>query len=277
MATWSLLQFLIESDLKGTKVGKLGIVTIFLFSIGCATKTPYYSGYSDKKVDEKNWLATFDGNQNVKPVEALRMASFRALEICQNDSNSEGWPKIWEIINGSLSNSYYTTDVYTNAAGYNAVTRSNKITMPTMKVLFSCMERYNVLDATLDIVPAEKAFQITGEYLSAIVVQNTISESTSGSNLQTGDVILRINKIRVTNMVDLQYELNRFKIEVPVTIIRQKTILDINVAVSNELPSVKEKFTEVIEEGCYYPRAFESPLCKGHPIQKDWLRKTFGY
>lgn len=191
---------------------------ILALILACSSPTPYQKkkkgeGYVDTQSGVIH-STEFHANSHTKVKDALTMAQYRATHVCSPDLTyflaTEDLSRIKEITRTSGTTPYYNTGYYPYRRGwslgvgfgsYSAESWKDQLIYPRIKVSYLCGNQFFAPDGNFKSVTAADLSHIYKDLLGAIVAEDV----PSGSPLEKGDIILKMNGKRVESLADFYF------------------------------------------------------------------------
>jgi hypothetical protein len=277
------------------------ILLILLITISCTTRTLYQpynesGGYSEATLKDNIQVARFSGNARTNIDDANIFAIFRSIEICYEKGFEVS--KILKVdnkttsktIQKSSSNSYKdptyfsgTSNTYTNYNNYgnsnsntnlngtayggsvhtNSTSWNETYFYPTFDAYFACYNEIYLAQVELKIISAEDIKEFTKDRLGGLQIIKIDGQSPNQGIFQIGDILLKINNIRVLDVNEMSraIDLAKDKNNIQASIIREGKPLTIKFKTSNVTEKFKMVNSEIIRRACSVKEIKTRPIC----------------
>jgi hypothetical protein len=266
---------------------------ILLLAISCASNnpTPYQKqkkkelGYSDSQTDNLR-IATFRGNSYTSKEKARRYAEFRAIEICRE--STEKHANIMDVFDKTVEKeitrssgstwgpSYFGMYPYYSryssfgiGAGFNTISTNSwneTLTFPIIDVYFTCAKEVYRPLLFFKELPAGDIKHLVKDVKGAIQVEKIPEKSPNGNVLETGDIILRGNGIRIEKVYQFINLFAPGNQNVKVDLLREGDLRKVTVKSEEITDKVKKMEKEIIQKVCKYKNKKEQAALKRNKL-----------
>ncbi|KAB8029237.1 PDZ domain-containing protein [Fluviispira multicolorata] len=287
---------------------KIVLFLILLLVVSCATRTLYQphnesGGYSDTTLKDNIQVARFSGNARTNIDDANIFAIFRSIEICYEKgfkvskilkvdnktssetiqkSSSNNYREPTYFSGNSNTNTNYNnfgnsnSNTSINGTAYGGSVHSNSTSWnetyyyPTFDAYFSCYNEIYLAQIELKIISAEEIKEFTKDRLGGLQIIKIDDQSPNQGIFQIGDILIRINNIRVLEVNEISREIDsaKDKNNIQASIIREGKPLTIKFKTNN----VTEKFilanSEIIRRACSVKEVKTRPICADRIINQ---------
>lgn len=264
------------------------IFILFLGSVSCSTKRSEYAPYKDKagyREGQEDGLqkTSFKGNSKTKVNDAEVFASFRALELCQQKNKK--LVHIFDVINntkkeevirtsgGGYSPSYYygMSPYYGRYSSFglgigmsSGSAWKESLTYPDIDILYDCVDKAWGPEVVFRDVSAENMKLLVKDLKGGIQVERII-EGSPNTAIEVGDIILKMDNVRIEKGREIQKAFNGEKPKTSITldILREgirKQVKLVSKEISDKVLECQNKMTE---HACGYEEIKKkNGLCK---------------
>jgi hypothetical protein len=247
-------------------------------------------GFSDYVINENFYVSRFAGNAHTHKNDAMLFSHFRAVDKCRELGFM--YARIWETrdlttsktVTRSSSSSYSTPQnvygqftnaplgggVNFNGSVSNGMTFADTDTWnetyhyPSFDSVYSCVNGLWAARIRLKDLSAEEMKPYVSDFMGAQLVEEVMEGSPNNTILFPGDVILKINKIRVQSIQNFNIHLTNYKnkSKIPIEILRDGKRLSLNIKAVNSGSILVESNGEILKAACSVPEIATHPICK---------------
>jgi len=241
----------------------LGCLSFQLLS-GCARRSFYKPlemgvGYSDGELEDKIYFSRFIGNNHTTPNVALMFAKFRAIEVCRDKGLK--FPIFVDLKDDSVTASirkFYSFN------GDGAAWDEKQVT-PVVSIAFACSnEQFSPL-MKIRSVDDEKMEPYVKDLFGAVQVMKIDKDSPNVGNVFDGDIIIKINGIRITDSSRYAQVLMEIKKDSTpeVVLIRDGNQKKVSLRGVDKTEETVQGIKTLITDACknYFEVRYYSPLC----------------
>ena len=251
---------------------------LFLVSIvastGCATtrRTTYHhnsgnGGYSSTKIDESLMVARFSGNGYTSPNDALFFSKLHAVQVCKTADfkmvrifGSEDKTTSSTTRETSSSGAFYGRFYGGNSTSWDETTR-----YPSFNSYFACTDKAFVMKTVVDNLAPEQVAPFVQDLLGAVQVKEVPEDSPNFGKLQLGDVILKVNDHRITNLPHLWDTINQLSdpSKPVLSIVREGKHLTVDAIALDSSRELEQETQKILIKGCRVEEVSKLPICIG--------------
>ena len=257
-------------------------------------------GYQEKPVRDKVWVVRFSANANTPSRYAKSFALFRAIEVCKE--HGENIAKILLVANrtktqtihktssysyrtpttlsgnvssnsfGSLNSSLFSStgsgsfsgeatggDVYSNSASWD-----EKAYYPVFETLFICVNNLYVLGCQFKPISSEDMKPFVKDLMGGAQITEFSPDSPSKDTLRIGDIITKVNGVRVQDVITLTQAINDLKTttqRIKLQLIREGKVITVHTKTQDSTAEIKEKMEYALKKLCLIKDLKSRPIC----------------
>lgn len=222
-------------------------------------------GYSDKKLGGGIRIATYEWNEESDKYdaeEAFWFSRFRAMEQCHEAGKK--YTAFLKTVDQTESETVQRSkgnSIYGSHVGFTHVTtREDKILYPKIETYYACGDHFNGIDAKTRYLKAEDVKMIVSDVMGAMQV----IEVSEGSPLQYGDIIIKVNDVRASDITRYYLGLHSTNntTQVKLKLIREGQVKELSVPLIDSTDTYASDYTKSLNESCQYRELSEMPICK---------------
>lgn len=261
----------------------------FLFSCVSRSPTRYQihgkmGGYSEELVEDNLFVARFLGNAYTNPKNARFYSNCRATEVC---NEKELFVRVFNVVDMTTtsqpvqvtrsmagSTPTYVTGSATGNRVYGTIYRGSQYGRSTTQTLtyrypmfdtyFTCVDRALATGVDIESISKDDVSGYVKDLMGALHIRSVLSDSPNRQILQVGDIILRVNNIRVqnpyqyTNAIEGAPNTNR----IPISLVRDGKQLMIHVTTRDVTKKVAGETERVRSNCCQVSSIRYRKMCK---------------
>jgi hypothetical protein len=265
-------------------------------------------GYSEAPVKDNIYMARFTGNAYTHTNDAQVFAQFRAVEICHeqgfkvakilgvdNKTTSQTVQKSssynyqqptyfsgtantntnYNYYGGNTLNANSNTNVNGTVYGGNAyggtTTWNETYNYPTFDAYFSCHNDIHLAGVELKNLTADDIKEFTKDKLGGLQVIKVSDESPNQDIFQIGDILLKVNNLRVLEVQQMSKAIDsaKNKSTISANIVREGKPMVIRFKAKDFTEMFKQMNMEIVRNACSVQEVKSRPICSGRSISSQ--------
>lgn len=271
----------VNVKLVAIKIAIASILMALLYSCSTPSRTKYQQwgetgGYLNKTLGKNLYSAMFGGNALTVQEDALMLAKFRAVEICDNDENK--FAVFHNVINRTITDTVIksNTDVtpynFLGTTSYSGNTTSwvENREFPTYEVIFSC--EHELLKAGIDfeVVDRTVTSPTVKDNLGGLLVRGFATYSLNGEVLRRGDIVVSVEGNRVISVKEFSESISRATKpnKISVSFIREQKIKNGIIKLSDVSFDFRNENSKLIANACRAEEISNFEICGRNSEEK---------
>jgi hypothetical protein len=260
------------------------LIATFLFS--CSTKRSQYSpykkdeGYKDSK-EASVRKTSFKGNEVTKAQDAEVFATFRAIELCQQENK-----KLLHVLD--VANKTTKKDIIRQTGGYNpsyyygmspfygrysgfgmgigmstGSAWMDTLEYPEIEITFQCEEKVFGPRVVFRDVNAENMKLLVKDLKGGLQIEKILPGSPNEKQVEVGDIVLKMEGVRIERSQEIQIAFNREPRPQKLTleILREGVKMKAPLLAVDITQDVQKCQDDMIRMACNYEEIKKNPLC----------------
>lgn len=269
-----------------------------LFMPACMTMRTQYAphgasgGYSEQMMGEKLGVARFSANTMTDSNLANLFSRLRATELCQQQGGKV--PRVLGVLDQTTQQTVQKTSAYsysdpqtysgTSNTMFNGFGMANTMTsgtlsggssyggsttwnetysFPAYDTYYHCVARAWDLNVQFRPVSENDMKPYTKDLMAGLQIESIPSESPNQGILSTGDIVIKVDGVRVKNISELVSSVDQAKNKkgIPILLVREGQQMTVRARAEEITKEITEQTEKLLAWGCTVPEVAERPFC----------------